>query len=195
MRFSSRAGEKKRVWSAVNDRVRVASAEGIVVFALVDLRARRDGDAGRPSGSRKASPGLIETSSSSRPRRRIPPFPRARTFKLTMFSCFSARSTFTSRSVVLRTFASSSDSLNFFTATVSPVCLFRHFSTTPYAPSPTTPRTSYLFIAPPTPRSAARKRKAGFKPHREPANGFVAGLFFSFLAALLNESREKACDG
>jgi hypothetical protein len=52
-----------------------------------------------------------------------------------------------------------------------------------------------LFIAPPTPRSAARKRKAGFKPHREPANGFVAGLFFSFLAALLNESREKACDG
>ena len=76
-----------------------------------------------------------------------------------MFSCFSARSTFTSRNVVLRTFASSSDSLNFFTATVSPVCLFRHFSTTPYAPSPTNPRTSYLFIAPPTPRSAAMKRK------------------------------------
>lgn len=116
-----------------------------------------------------------------------------------MFSCFSARSTFTSRSVVLRTFASSSDSLNFFTATVSPVCLFRHFSTTPYAPSPTTPRTSYLFIAPPTPRSAVRKRKAGFKRHREPANGFVAVLFFSFLAgrrhvAVLIESREKACD-
>lgn len=69
--------KKKRVWSAVNDRVRVASAEGIVVFALVDLRARRDGDAGRPSGIRVASPGPIETSSSSRPRRRIPPFPRA----------------------------------------------------------------------------------------------------------------------
>ena len=34
--------------SAVNDRVRFASAEGIVVFAWVDLRARRDEDAGRP---------------------------------------------------------------------------------------------------------------------------------------------------
>jgi hypothetical protein len=56
-----------------------------------------------------------------------------------------------------------------------------------------------LFIAPPTPRSAVRKRKAGFKRHREPANGFVAVLFFSFLAgrrhvAVLIESREKACD-
>ena len=36
--------------------------------------------------------------------------------------------------------------LNFFTATISPVSLLRHFNTTPYAPSPTTPTTSYLFI-------------------------------------------------
>jgi hypothetical protein len=35
----------------------------------------------------------------------------------------------------------------FFTATTSPVSLFLHLSTTPYAPSPTTPTTSYLFIA------------------------------------------------
>ena len=125
---------------------------------------------------------------------------RARTLRLTIFSCFSERSTFTSRRVVLRTTASSSDSLNcerpsrrgrgrradgtgqrgirsrtparrddvdarsrqrargvgprerfeartFFTATTSPVSLFLHLSTTPYAPSPTTPTTSYLFIA------------------------------------------------
>ena len=36
--------------------------------------------------------------------------------------------------------------LNFFTATISPLSLLRHLSTTPYAPSPTTPTTSYLFI-------------------------------------------------
>lgn len=46
--FPAEPVKKKRVWSAVNDRVRVASAEGIVVFAWVDLRARRDEDAGRP---------------------------------------------------------------------------------------------------------------------------------------------------
>jgi hypothetical protein len=54
---------------------------------------------------------------------------------------------FTSRSVVLRTISSSSLSLNFFIATISPVSLLRQRNTTPYAPSPTTPRTSYLFIA------------------------------------------------
>jgi len=48
-----------------------------------------------------------------------------------------------------------------------------------------------LFIAPPTPRSAARKRKAGFKRHREPANGFVAVLFFSFLAMLTNREKKR----
>lgn len=43
------------------------------------------------------------------------------------------------------TISSSSDSLNFLIATISAFSLFRHFRTTPYAPSPTTPRTSYLF--------------------------------------------------
>jgi len=37
--------------------------------------------------------------------------------------------------------------LNFLTATTSLVSLLRHLSTTPYAPSPTTPITSYLFMA------------------------------------------------
>ena len=37
-------------------------------------------------------------------------------------------------------------SLNFLTATTPPVSLLRHLSTTPYAPSPTTSMTSYLFI-------------------------------------------------
>ena len=45
-----------------------------------------------------------------------------------------------------RTISSSSDSLNFLMATTSAFSLFRHFSTTPYAPSPTTPSTSYLFM-------------------------------------------------
>lgn len=70
-----------------------------------------------------------------------------RTLSSTMFSCWSDRSTFTSRKVVLRTAGSSSFSLNFFTATASPVSLFRHRRTVPYAPSPTTPTTSYLFIS------------------------------------------------
>ena len=36
--------------------------------------------------------------------------------------------------------------LNFFIASISPDSLFRHLKTTPYAPSPTTPKTSYLFM-------------------------------------------------
>merc|ERR1719498_1143531 len=56
------------------------------------------------------------------------------------------RRIFTSGRVVFRTTSSSSDSLNFLMATISLVSLFLHFRTTPYAPSPTTPSTSYLFM-------------------------------------------------
>lgn len=63
-----------------------------------------------------------------------------------MFSCLSIRSNFTSLTIVFRTASSSSDSLNFLIATISPEALFLHLSTIPYAPSPTTPNTSYLFI-------------------------------------------------
>jgi len=50
----------------------------------------------------------------------------------------------------LRTTSSSSLSLNFLMATTALFSLFRHLSTTPYAPSPTTPSTSYLFIDDPS---------------------------------------------
>ena len=82
------------------------------------------------------------------------PLRRNASRRLTMFGCLSERSIFTSRRMVFRTMASSSVSLNFLTATVAPLSRFRHRSTTPYAPSPTTPSTSYLFMAP-CPRLAA----------------------------------------
>ena len=99
---------------------------------------------------------MFEDAKASRGARRRRSAGTRRTLRLTMFSCLSERSTLTSLSVVFRTTASSSDSLNFFTATTSPVFLSRHLSTTPYAPSPTTPTTSYLFIA----RERARARRA-----------------------------------
>ena len=81
---------------------------------------------------------------------RIIPFRLNASVKLTMFGCLNILKILTSRSVVFLSTSSSSDSLNFFIARISPDSLFRQRSTTPYAPSPTTPRTSYLFIIPST---------------------------------------------
>ena len=51
-------------------------------------------------------------------------------------------------------------SLIFFTATISPVSLLRHLSTMPYAPSPTMPSTSYLFMVHRRVRAGSRVRDA-----------------------------------
>ena len=111
---------------------------------------------------------MFEDAKASRGARRRRSAGTRRTLRLTMFSCLSERSTLTSLSVVFRTTASSSDSLNFFTATTSPVFLSRHLSTTPYAP-PTTTTTSYLFIARERARARRRPRPRANRRRRGPA--------------------------
>ena len=59
--------------------------------------------------------------------------------KVTIFSYLSVLSILTSLKVVFLTISSSSDSLNFLIATISPLSLFLALYTIPYAPSPTIP--------------------------------------------------------
>ena len=74
------------------------------------------------------------------------PFFRKAYFSSTILPCLTIFRIFTYRTVVFFTTSSSSVSLNFLIAMIYWLSLHLHFKTTPYAPSPITPKISYFCI-------------------------------------------------